>query len=459
MESSIRSGLDHPVELETLYRADRAAFTEVFHRVYPEIEHHVVAQVWYERLKSETETAQPQSFGSGIQAGNAPDALSPDNVTNLPQSSLPPVESTSYFNSLSWGTRKDWIFIAIASLLAGFIANIPNLSGIDADVFYPRNIGFIVLPFLAAYAGYKSAMPAKTAYILTAAALGIILYINLIPGGDDSDSITLAFMHLPLLLWSGFGFAYTHRDLSNAAKRLQFLKLNGELVVMSVLLFITGAVFFGLTEVLFNLIGIRLFQYLGDHFLLWILPSIPIMALWLVMANPRLVSMVSPVIARVFTPASLFMLSLYLIAVLMNVSELYQDRGFLLIFNLVLIAVIALILFSVSELSERATSSSRLSLIILFLLSVVTLLLNTIALSAILYRLVDGGLTPNRLAVLGANVLFLVHLIRITLSLYQSMTGQSLVRDVETRIATYVPVYIVWVLIVVFLFPLAFGFR
>ncbi|MCC5925876.1 MAG: hypothetical protein JJU41_04880 [Bacteroidetes bacterium] len=467
MEKLIRSGLEHPAELESLYRADKAAFLEAFRAIYPEIEHHIVAQVWHERLKNELPQVNSAEVNStevggakagGAEASGAKASGTAVSHTLAKAAEKSPSRTASYFENLSWGTRKDWMFIAIAALIAGFIANIPNLFGLEGDEFYPRNLGFVVFPFLTAYMAWKYAMPAQKGWILGGATLVALAYINLLPSVDTSDSIPLACMHLPLLLWSGFGYAYAHEQPGDASRRLNFLRFNGELVVMGVLLLITGMIFFAITVALFEMVGIQIYLYLGDHFLLWILPSIPLLAVWLVLANPKLVSLVSPVIARVFTPASLIMLAFYFVAILMNASALYQDRDFLLIFNTVLIGVLALIMFSLSELANRDSGKIRFSVTVLFLLSVVTLLINAIALSAIVYRVVEWGITPNRIAVLGANVLFLIHLMRITVSLYQSMTGRSHISAVETRIATYLPVYIIWLVVVVFLFPIVFGF-
>ena len=47
---------------------------------------------------------------------------------------------------------------------------------------------------------------------------------------------------------------------------------------------------------------------------------------------------------------------------------------------------------------------------ILFILSIITVIIDLIALSAIFYRLGTFGITPNRLAVLGSNILILGNL-------------------------------------------------
>jgi hypothetical protein len=91
-------------------------------------------------------------------------------------------------------------------------------------------------------------------------------------------------------------------------------------------------------------------------------------------------------------------------------------------------------------------------------LAIVTIIVNAIALSAILYRIGSWGFTPNRTAVLGGNVLFFVNLILITKQLFRQVRGTTLdVNSVEKSIALFMPIYAIWALVVTFLFPLIFG--
>jgi len=93
------------------------------------------------------------------------------------------------------------------------------------------------------------------------------------------------------------------------------------------------------------------------------------------------------------------------------------------------------------------------------LLSVVTIAVNGIALSAIVFRISEWGLTPNRLAVLGSNVLMLGHLLFVSVKLFKTVTKKGTLIDVGRAVVLYMPVYIVWVLLVIFIFPLVFGFK
>jgi hypothetical protein len=68
-------------------------------------------------------------------------------------------------------------------------------------------------------------------------------------------------------------------------------------------------------------------------------------------------------------------------------------------------------------------------------------------------------LTPNRLAVLGSNILIFVNLVMITIDLFKINFRKSELEKVELTISKYLPVYVVWVLLVVFVFPIVFNMR
>jgi hypothetical protein len=134
----------------------------------------------------------------------------------------------------------------------------------------------------------------------------------------------------------------------------------------------------------------------------------------------------------------------------------YQDRDFLIIFNVLLIGVLALIFFSISEHTKSVVSKTN--LILLLLLTSLTVIINSIALSAIIFRIAEWGITPNRLAVVGGNLVILINLLLIGFGLFRSITKNEAVEGVEKRITGYLPLYGLWACIVTFLLPILFKF-
>jgi hypothetical protein len=164
MKADVLQNLDNPRQLEKLYRDNRAAFKREFNSVYPSIQESPVAQIWHERLNYE---------GEGI----------------------------------SWGAGREIVFVLLAAVTAGVIAKLPEIFALKPDYFYPRNIAFIVFPLLTIYFAWKRQLSAKPLAVIAFILLASVVYINLLPRNDRSDTLVLACIHLPLLLWAVLGFA------------------------------------------------------------------------------------------------------------------------------------------------------------------------------------------------------------------------------------------------------------
>jgi hypothetical protein len=226
---------------------------------------------------------------------------------------------------------------------------------------------------------------------------------------------------------------------------------------MTGLLAIAAAILTAITIGLFELIGFDIKDFYFDNIVVFGLPAIPMLSTYITQTNPQLVSRVSPVIAKIFSPLVLITLVVYLIAIFISGKNPYNDREFLMVFNFLLIGVMAIILFSVAEIFKK--NENRTGSFILFALSIVTVIVNGIALSAILFRISEWGITPNRLAVLGGNILMLTNLLIITFKLFKNISKKTDISEVENSIAMFLPIYILWVMIVTFIFPLIFHFK
>lgn len=411
MIEEIKNRLDSPVKLETLFRENKSKFKQVFEILYPEIQNQLLAQYWRERLHHERPAIQ-------------------------------------------WGTKLETSIIIFLSILSALVANIPLFTGINDTSFYLRNMGFLFLPMLAIYFSWKENVPRKHTLIILLVLFLSIVYINVIPSKDQSDTLLLACIHMPLLIWALTGYTFTGDQFSKYSLRIDFLKYNGELLVMSTILLLAGGLFTGITVGLFELINISLESYI-QYIAFAGLASVPVFSTYLIKSNPHLVKSISPIVARVFTPLVLGMLFIYLGAIIFTGKDPYNDREFLLVFNILLIGVMAIILFACAETTQIADT---INMWLLFTLSLVTILLNGIALSAIIFRISEWGITPNRLAVLGANVLVLTNLMMVSYQLFRSIQHADMLETVEKNIAIFLPVYWGWTVIVVFIFPLVFSF-
>jgi len=401
-------------QLEKMYRTNKVSFKREFASLYPDLKGNALADFWNERLNYESD-------------------------------------------EINWGTGRELLFVIIASLVAGLIAKLPALLSIDEEFFYSRNVGFVVFPLLTAYFAWKNKLSHGKIALVVGAILAGLIFINTLPAVKKSDTQILSCIHLLLFLWAVLGFSFVGEKNSNIERRLSFLKYNGDLVVVTTLILIAGGIMTAVTIGLFSLIGFNIEKFYFENIAVFGLAAAPIVGTYLTQTNPQLVGKVSPVIAKLFSPLVLVMLVIYLIAMIYSSKDPYNDREFLMIFNALLVGVMAIILFSVSETSKGIKSQA--AIWVLFLLSAVTVIVNGIALSAILFRISEWGITPNRAAVLGGNVLILINLLLVMMQLFKVVSGKRGISSVGKSISFYLPVYCMWAIIVVFLFPLIFGFK
>jgi hypothetical protein len=273
---------------------------------------------------------------------------------------------------------------------------------------------------------------------------------------EKSATFILSIIHLPIFLWSILGYAFIGGDLNNNQKKISFLKFNGNFIVMTGLIFISGMLFTGITMALFGLLKMDITTFYFEQIAVWALAAMPMLSTYLIQNNPDLVNKISPTIAKIFTPIVFVTLLVFLIALFYNSKNIYNDRNFLLVFNAVLIGVMAIILFSLTEATNN--TSTKFNLFILFGLALLAIIANAIALSAILFRLSEFGLSPNRIVVLGANLLMFLHLLFVSYALFKNLKGKASIQDVEGGIALFIPAYAVWAAFVTFIMPFIFKF-
>ena len=102
---------------------------------------------------------------------------------------------------------------------------------------------------------------------------------------------------------------------------------------------------------------------------------------------------------------------------------------------------------------------SNFTLFILFGLSTLTIISNGIALSAIAFRLFEFGITANRMAVLGGNLLIFSHLIFVAHALLLVIRRKAALQKVDYAIALFIPIYGIWAALVTLIMPLLFNFK
>ena len=419
MTEKIKEFINDPENLERLYHEDKKSFESGFEKIYPEIANTEMAKFWKSRLDFDKSNDKIKIY---------------------------------------FGTD---IFIMIAvCMFAGFLIKIPDLFNIKVKsfFFYEKDAAIIVFLALSIYAFAINRDFSKRNLLITLLVFIVsIIYINLLPNNRSSASVNLVYIHMPLLIWCLYGLVYTDFDFKDQTKRIEYIRHNGDMAIMGALILIAGGILMMITIGLFQAIGIHVENFYMNYILLIGLVSAPVLTSYVLRNYTTLTNRIAHIIATIFSPLVLITLVIYLIAIPISGKDPYNDRNFLMIFNIMLLGVMALIVFSVSETSRNM--KQKFNELVLFILSIVTLLINLIALSAIFYRLGEFGLTPNRLAILVSNILIFVNLIMITIDLYKINFKKAELEKVELTISKYLPVYVIWVLIVVFGFPLFFGMK
>ena len=349
-------------------------------------------------------------------------------------------------------TLLNTVFIAT---LAWAVAKLPAFVTLREDWFYPRFIPWLVLGGLVTYFLANHVHTRRLLLQAGGALAALLALLLLLPDDPASDSVLMALIHMPLLLCSLLGYVFAAGRWNDIGQRIGFIRYGGEALVLAALVLAGGAVLTGLTLALFSLIGMEFSEWFFEYVVLWGVLSAPVVATWLWDQVLQRQGRLAPLIANVFSPLFLLMTVIYLLALLGQGRSPFNDREFLIVFNALLLVVWGITAFSVIGRSDRA---SRLLDFTNLLLIAVTLVIDAIALAAILYRTAEFGITPNRIAVTGANLLIFIHLVWILAEYARTVQRGGSAQVLQTTIARYLPVYTGWGLFVVLLLPLLSGF-
>lgn len=399
-------------DLERAYRTDAHAFMQWFDAMYAGHSDNALLQAWHARLNYREES------------GSVP-------------------------------SKNLLLYTILISTLTWAIAKLPEFISVDEEWFYPRFIPFLVIGALVAYFNINREPDHKLILQSAGAGLVLLLILFLMPDYQYSDSIIMALIHMPLVLISLLGFVFGEGQWRNVSGRLNYIRYGGELIIYTALVLMGGLVLSGLTLGLFSLIGFRLEEWYFSFVGVWGAMSAPLIATWVWDQVLKRESKLASIIANVFSPLFLLMTVAYLLALLGEQRSPFQDREFLIVFNGLLLVVWGISVFSITGRNDKASKLMDLTNLALVF---VTLIIDAIALAAIVYRLFEFGITPNRIAVTGANLLIFIHLVWIFYEYAKEYRGSGSIEVIKTTIARYLPVYTGWSVFVVVVLPLLFGF-
>lgn len=357
--------------------------------------------------------------------------------------------------------RRTWLLVILFTLLAGTFLKLPEWFGrslFDPDfmLFYFKNLGPAVLPFAALFFLLR-----RKTKILPAAGLLLIFAgsaaaVNLFPTIAPFQTELLTGIHLPLFLWLITGIAYLGEEWKSVRGRMNFIRFTGEAVIYGGLI-LMGILVLGLfTQMIFSAIGINVSWFIRDYLTLYGGCAAVLTAVYLVEAKKSVVENFAPILAKIFSPLFLVSMAAFLAAMIILQKSPFMERDFLIGFDFMLVLVLGLVLYVIS--ARNAYENNRVYDIMNVILIAAALLIDTVALSGILFRLSAFGFTPNKAAALGENVVLLINLIGLLLLYLRYFSKKIDFERIERFQTSYLSVYAIWLGIVAFAFPPLFGF-
>ena len=357
-------------------------------------------------------------------------------------------------------SRTEALVVLGLAVTAALAFKIPVLFGMQLDGgdegFYARNASLFVLPALTTYFAWKRGLHRPTCIVLALSFATAALFANLFPFTPGSDTEVLTALHLPIALWLAVGVAYVGGHWFTGGGRMNFVRFSGELFIYYVLIALGGGVLAGFTMMMFSAIEVNAAWLVG----MWLLPcgamGAVIVGSWLVEAKQSVIENMAPVLTRLFTPLFTLVLLAFLATMVWTGSPIDVEREMLIGFDLLLVLVVGLVLYSASARDPDAPPDffDRLQL----LLIVAALVVDALALAAIAARITEFGFTPNRVAALGENLILLVNLGGSAWLYALFLRGAGPFAALERWQTNYLPVYSLWAALVVIAFPLLFGY-
>jgi len=358
-------------------------------------------------------------------------------------------------------SRTETLVVFALAVAAAIAIKIPALFGLEVgdkndEAFYARNASFFVLPFLTGYFAWKRQIDPRHRAWLAVPFIAAAVAVNAFPFTRGSHTEALSALHLPIALWLVVGLAYLGGHWLEGGGRMDFVRFSGELFIYYVLIALGGVVLTAFTMMMFKAIGMTPDWIAQD----WMIPcgamGAVLVGSWLVEAKQSVIENMAPVLTRLFTPLFTILLLVFLATMAWTGRPIDIKREVLIAFDLLLAMVVGLVLYSASARDPEAQPNlfDRLQL----LLIASALVVDAVALAAIASRISEFGFTPNRVAVLGENLILLVNLTWSAWLYAGFLRGRTPFRALEAWQTAYLPVYSIWAALVVVLFPPLFAY-
>tara|TARA_X000000950_G_C13855704_1_gene636453 strand:- start:189 stop:1379 length:1191 start_codon:yes stop_codon:yes gene_type:complete len=393
--------------LEQHFQQDKELFKKYFYELLRENQNNKILLAWKARFEHQSNRSQPKSF---------------------------------FFK------------IGLSILSISLFLRLPAIF-LDPEWFFPRFLPLTLFLALAVYFQLKEFYIKNSIYMGLCSAL-FYLYVSLLPDIDISTSAQMSTIHLLPVGFSLAAFSFLGQHIMSLKHRIRFIGMCGELFIISVLI--------GLGFIVFTLFAIGMLDQLNIDAEDWYMINFGLIAM---VSTPFVAGFVydqffegklaiASLLSKIFAPLFTILAFLYLIIMLIAGNTPFENREFLILFNAFLILVLAMVSFTIID--QKENESLGFTFKINLALLGISLFINILALSAVIYRLFEYGMSPNRFVVIGLNIIIFSHLTRIMMEHVKVLQKKSNVENAKSKVVDYLPVYTIWSLFVFFALPIIF---
>jgi hypothetical protein len=303
--------------------------------------------------------------------------------------------------------------------------------------------------------------------------LGIVLaamcaYAILISLGQKTDPqqryLELMVVHLPLISWIGIGLGIMGWKSAIEA-RFAFLIKSIEVMITAGIYLIAGVAFGAITVGMFTALSITLPDAVIRLIVAGGFGLIPIVALASAY-DPSLephaqdfsqgLSKFVTTMMRLLLPMTLIVLVIYILIIPFNFMQPFNNRDVLIVYNVMAFAIMGLLIgatpIQTDDLSFKIQSALRNGILAVAALAI---LVSLYALSAVIYRTVLGGITINRVTIIGWNTINITILVLLIIKQFKS-GRQAWVDSLRWTFGIGTNAYLVWTLFLIIAIPLIF---
>lgn len=423
-----------PKEMEAVYQAAFFAgksedFRSALETCYQESPDDVLIAAWHYRLQAPQ--AQPSRQAAGV----------------------------NWKLAVPLGVVTGLVFWALSDFKVLFLRHLPYLVFLWAPI---ATLGALVFLAFTAKANYRRSMLSMAA--LCVASVYVLLIAPGQRGSYNQPYLDLMAIHLPLLCWIALGFSVLDRG-AKPQNKFAFLMKSIEVMITAGVYLIAGVAFGAITQGMFQALSIQLPELVMRLIMAGGFGLIPVLALASAY-NPSVspqeqdfsqgLSRFVATLMRLLLPLTLVVLVIYIFIIPFNFMQPFKNRDVLIVYNVMLFGIMGLLIgvtpVRTEDLSPRLQKALRYGIMAVAILA---MLVSLYALSATIYRTIGGGITINRLTIIGWNSINIIILIDLLASQLRHR-GEDWANHLKSVFSIGMIGYVVFDIFLIIAIPLLF---